>query len=473
LPSRTINRQRRRLLTAIASAGVAALLPPRALALRGRRVIVIGAGLAGLAAARLLRDQGVDVIVLEARSRVGGRVRTLDSVPGRPEGGANTIGPNYGRVLNAAQQLGVALQQPGRGGEMGFVIDGQRVLADAWPESPLNRVQGPLRAVLPSRLLGVARRDNPLTRSTDWANPALQGYDVPADTYLRERGFDEAAIKLVAANNSYGNRISDTSMLSLLRVGNNIGRAIAMRQPVWEAADGNSRIPEALAADLGTAVRTDVFVDYVHQRGDGVRVRDSSGGDHRADAAILALPLPAMRRMRIDAPLLGAMREAMQRIEYGKVTQVHLLVDRPYHGDGVPGSWWTNGSLGRLFLSEGLDGKAGNLNVWITGDFCDRFARVSAAEVGATVLREVETLLPEARGSLRVGEVVRWANEPLTGGSWALWAPGHVGDYFEAVRSPTARLAFAGEHTSRANPGMEGAMESGERAALETLRALL
>lgn len=468
------NLKRRRFLSAAATLGLGGLLPAgSAGALSQRRVLIVGAGFSGLAAARLLHRQGVDVQVLEARQRIGGRIYTLDDVPGHPEGGGNTIGPNYGRVLDAARSLNVPLHTPARSGTTGFIIGGKRVLADEWPESEYNPVSGALRALPPSRLMGAALRENPLQASTDWANPRLVDYDVAADEYMRSRGFDEAAIALVAANNSYGNRIEDTSMLGLLRVGNNFGRAVAMRQPVHEAVGGNSRVPEAIAASLGERVVQNVEIRSVREQREGVRLSDSTGREYDADAVILALPVPVLRRLELDAMLSKAQREAIDTVEYHKVTQIHLVVDTPYHSDTMPGSWWTDGPLGRLFLRAGAEGKPGNLTSWINGDDCDRLAGMSETEAGETVRREIEALLPEAKGALRVGKVVRWANDRLAGGTWPVWAPGQLGRYFDALQAPTEKLFFAGEHTSRANPGMEGAMESGERAALQTLRALL
>jgi monoamine oxidase len=436
-------------------------------------VIVVGAGLAGLAAARLLHRQGVEVLVLEARDRVGGRVNTLDELSGHPEGGANVIGPNYGRVINAAREGGVELHTPPRAGKTGFIINGERILPDEWSTSPSNPLEGRMRELTPDRLLGSALRNNPLSTSTDWLSPRMAAYDVGADRYLGDLGYSEAAIALVAANNSYGNSIQDTSMLSLLRVGNNFARARDMRQPVYEAAAGNLRIPEAIARTLNNRIRFNVDVTRVVRSGGEIVVHDQQGQQHHADALVLALPLPALRPIQIDA-MGDVQREAIAAVNYHKVTQVHLLVSQPYWDETLPGSWWTNGPLGRLFLRpSAAPGKPANLTVWINGGDCDRLAGMSEAEAGDTVRREVEAVLPEARGLLTVGKILRWGDDPLAGGSWAVWSPGQIGRYFELVQQPLGRIFFAGEHTARANPGMEGAMESGERAALDVLRTLL
>ena len=81
-------------------------------------------------------------------------------------------------------------------------------------------------------------------------------------------------------------------------------------------------------------------------------------------------------------------------------------------------------------------------------------------------------LVPSAQEVTSVGQLVRWTKDPLAGGSWALWGPGQAGSAHAAIRAPAGRLFFAGEHTAEAYRGMESAMESGERAALEIMRAL-
>ena len=89
-----------------------------------------------------------------------------------------------------------------------------------------------------------------------------------------------------------------------------------------------------------------------------------------------------------------------------------------------------------------------------------------------TILQALWKLVPNAQEVTSVGQLVRWTNDPFAGGSWALWGPGQAGSAHAAIRAPAGRLFFAGEHTAEAYRGMEAAMESGERAALEIMRAL-
>ena len=125
-------------------------------------------------------------------------------------------------------------------------------------------------------------------------------HDRSAADFYREQGLDERALAWVNANNSYGNTLQDTSLLSLYRVAASIGRAITMRQPVLEARDGNQRIPEAMAAALRGPVVTGCRVLRVQQGADGVAVECADGRRHEAAAAICTLPLPALRAVSIS-----------------------------------------------------------------------------------------------------------------------------------------------------------------------------
>ena len=465
---------RRHLLKAV---GVAAGLSlfPNVLAATRKRVIVVGAGLAGLAAADLLQRAGLDVTVVEARQRIGGRVFTLDDVPGRPETGANVIGPNYGRVIHAAHRGGVLLKPAGRGPKLGYVVAGRRVDPENWRDSPANPLPVSERGQVPPRLLDRALRGNPLQHAADWTGGAFPHLDMSARDFLAQQGYSEAALKLIAINNSYGNSLDTTNMLSLFRVAGNIRRSLSMKQPTLEAEAGNSRIPEALAAQLPAgAVRTGVRVVAVRELRQGVRLVTADGKTLEADAVVLGLPVAALRQMELEPrqPLPAVQREAIDTLTYQKTTQIHFVFDEPWWRSGQPVNWWTDGPLGRLFVRWTGNGGPGNLMVWITGDNTDWLTGRDDEECVDLVHRRVTALLPETKGLLRAAKVVRWGEDPLSGGSWAVWRPGEPGRFFTALRQPTAHMFFAGEHTARLNAGMEAAMASGERAAAEVMRSL-
>ncbi len=472
--TRLASRSRRQFLKGTSWLALAGILPLPAVSAQGR-VVVIGAGLAGLYAASLLEQQGIEVITLEARKRVGGRVLTLDDVPGNPEAGANVIGPNYGRVINMASRLGVVLEMPQRGEAGAFLIDGHSLTREAWPVSTLNSLPKRLKHVAPDRLRGALLRDNPLQSSVDWRDPKFTTVDVPAADYFRSEGLDERMLQLLDVNNSYGNTLEDTSLLSLYRVSASIGRAISMRMPLKQVKGGNSRLPEAMAASLRSPVVLGDLVRNIHQSASGVRLECSSGETYDADYVICALPATAVRKIEMAPVMPHPQQQAFRDVVYHKVTQAHMIAKEPYwEKSGDSASLWTNGMLGRVFTRRIPDhsGRC-NITVWINGDGCDLFDVMGEAEAAQSILDEYERIVPASKGLVSVRRVIRWAIDPFNEGAWPAWRPGEISRLPDLLQQPHQRIFFAGEHLGISNSGMEGAMESGERAALDVLRRLV
>jgi monoamine oxidase len=163
----------------------------------------------------------------------------------------------------------------------------------------------------------------------------------------------------------------------------------------------------------------------------------------------------------------------LEDIDYHKVVQLHCIVEEPFwKSSGWSGSWWTDGLLGRVFTRPILGTSRHNMTVWINGDDCDALNSLDDATCTETLTQALWKLMPSARDVTSVGQLVRWSTDRYAGGAWALWRPGQAATAHEAIRTPAGRLFFAGEHTAEAYRGMEAAMESGERAALEVMRLL-
>ena len=462
---------RRRLLKGSLTGLVAGISSGCADKLSGRRVVVVGAGLSGLNAALILERWGFDVQVVEARERVGGRLWTLDHLPGSPEGGGNVMGSNYGRTFKMAHDLEVALRSPPRTLPSDYFIGAQRIPREDWASAAANPLPDGWRDIPPNRLMGKLNASNPLLKTRAWHDPALMATDQSALSGLSGLGFPDAAIQLIGANNSYGNNLEDTSMMSLYRVMGEFGRLSGPALAVKEAAQGNMRLPEAMARALVRQVEMGEPVTAIQQSSLETRVSLASGGNLDADAVIVTLPLPALQQ--IDMELPAAQATVLDTVDYHKVVQLHCIVETPFwENTGWGGSWWTDSLLGRIFTRPIPGTNRYNMTVWINGDDCDELNAMDEAACTDTITRALWKLMPEAREVTSVGQLVRWSNDPHAGGVWALWRPGQAATAHAALRAPAGRVFFAGEHTAESYRGMEGAMESGERAALEVMRLL-
>jgi monoamine oxidase len=439
-------------------------------------VIVLGAGLSGLNAALILEQFGLRVRVLEARERVGGRLHTLDDVPGRPEAGGNTIAAGYARTVDTANRLGVKLQSAATSPllndeRMLFHIQSRRMTRSEWANAENNPMPALMRALPPDRVLGRILGPSPLRSIGAWREPENFVYDVPVDAELRSKGLSAEALRLMDVNNSYGNTLADTSLLNLYYVQTNFTEMTKIKGPVKNVEGGNQRLPEAMARALRGELLLNRTVVSVQSDERLVSVRCSDGSRHTGRFVICSLPLPALRQVRFEPQLPSRHAEAIQQLAYGCVTQLHLEVLRPFwEAEGVVPYVWSDGPLERIFPNDEKGrGTAESLTIWVNGTGTERWDDVPESDLQRQIDKELIKIFPSSEGAVRLKRRILWQKSPWSGGSWANWRPGQITRYSGAIGQPHGRLHFAGEHTSQTVRGMEGAMESGERAAGEIL----
>ena len=446
-------------------------------------VVVIGAGFAGLTAALHLEARGVDVQVLEAQGQVGGRIRSIRRGDGLEEAGGATIGGGYRAVIEAAGRHGVELIDATPMlkffREQELVLNGEIIRQSEWPSHSANAFPEADRQHMPwayGRVL--TARHNPLA-SPDVQDRGAWQFDVSMRAWLRGVGLSEAGVALAhGINTSYGRDAHDVSALTML---SRAAFSIAQRSQTPEgvvgytARDGVQRIPEAMASGLRQPVRLNATVVAVDQTDARVRVACDDGTRLDADAVVCSLPFPVLRAVAIDPPLVGAQAAAVAELPAQPMTQVYLDCTTSFwEADGYSPSLFTDGIAGMVAAARRGEnpGEVTGLTAWAMGRNARRLDALSDQEAGAAVIREIEAVRPAARGRLRFAGRQSWGASPFARGGWAYFRPGQVSRLAEGMGRPHGRVHFCGEHLARDNRGMEGAMESGERAANELLESL-
>ncbi|MCU0758073.1 MAG: FAD-dependent oxidoreductase [Steroidobacteraceae bacterium] len=444
---------------------------------------MVGAGLAGLHAAMLLEEQGLEVQVIEGRRRVGGRVYTLMNVPGGVEAGGEVIGASYGRMIEAARKLKLELHSPktlAPPTDWMYHIGGQAIRKDEWPTHRANPLSGDDRRILPHQLLQTLMyRDAPLRgRSLDaWLTPEFARWDIPATDYLRAKGHSAETIRL-AGIVVHTDRLANTSALHEMRryhVGDSSrGNLKPGQMEGLQVRGGNSRMPEAMARSLRRPVALGKAAWSIESGTDGAIVRCTDDTDLRARFAVVSMPMPRLRDVLFQPTLPEPLASAVREIEYGLSIQVHMRLREPYWDkDGLPPGMWTDTGIERFTpLDRGPDGGISSVIAFINGAEARRFAFMSDTQCFEYVTAVAARIRPSTRGQLELLTIQSCARDPFGAGDWVYWQPGQIVRFGNHLREGLPHVVFCGEHTAIMQRGMEGAFESGERAALDVLERI-
>jgi len=420
---------RREFLAAAAGAAAALGTGRAAAALKGR-VVVVGAGLAGLAAAYELERAGLRVTVLEARKGVGGRVRTVRSgfAHGQyVEAGAEFFSESQSTLLAYARRFGLAIEHVESRGKSVVYLDRKRRLFD--------HLHGALPKVLPEPGFdGVSVAD------------FLTGLDLTGTA----RFLAEQEVRRAFA--------AEPGNLSLLF----FAEQASLRRPgSLRLRGGSDRLPVAFAQRLSD-VRLEHEVTRIVATGGGVRA-----GDLDADFCVLTVPLPVYKEIGFSPRLPMRLAEAVERLDYGSATKILLQYERRFWRDeGLDGDLLTDLAIGTAWEgTRGQGERAGILVGYATGENGRLYGNVGSTDRELLAADELEEVFPGSRPLLAATDSAAWSREDFSRGAFAAYAPGQLTRYRSALRRRLGRVVLAGEHTDPLTGTMEGALRSGRRAA--------
>jgi monoamine oxidase len=442
-------------------------------------VVVVGAGLAGLAAARRLVDAGAEVVVLEARDRVGGRTLTVPAADGTPiDHGGQWIGPTQDRIAALAERLGVTTYPSYERGLNTEFRDGQAIrfdgqLPDGDPVSAVAMGQA-------IRELDAMAARVPL--EAPWtAEEALAWDSQTVETWLQARVGSELARSWLreAIRSTLAAEARDLSLLHTLFV---IGAAGGIAPLLATAGGAQERrfhqgaqaISIRLAESLGGRVVLGAPA-WVVRHGEAGVVVEAEGRTVTAGRAILAMPPAIAGRIGYRPALPGWRSQLTQRVPMGSVIKVHAVYEEPFwRQEGLSGFAVSDrGPVTIVYDNSPEDGSPGVLVGFIEGEQARSWARRNRADRRAGVLACLADYFGERAGRPRELLERSWADEEYSGGCFAGYFPPGVWTSFgQALREPIGRLHWAGTETATAwTAFMEGAVQSGQRAADEVLAA--
>lgn len=432
------------------------------------RAVVVGAGLAGLRAATDLRAAGVDVVLVEAGHRPGGRVRTVrDAFVGGQyaESGAEWVDTHHRRMLELLDRYGVRLLGVG---EQWTVIRrwlhhrGRLLSPDELrlADPDLDRQLGEFERIVEDAAAGIADPARPHEHPDATRLDARSLADVAV-----EAGLGELALlfKRRDAQGEFAAEPSDVSLLFVAQQRAYQQAAVSAGTTVraHRAEGGFSAVAEGMAGELGDVVAYGEQLLEVIADDDGVALR-TNRRQLRADHLVLACSLVPLRSVAFEPALPASFHRALHELDYGTVTKTAVQ---------WPARTWpagyatTDGVLQRVYEPT-IDqpGDRGILMAYCGGVGGHEWARRSEAERVALAAEEMRRMYAIAEAP--VGGLSRaWSNEPRYGGSYAVYRPGQVTAFWQVLREPVGRIHLAGEHVATCTGYMEGALESGETVA--------
>jgi monoamine oxidase len=493
------NRITRRRLIGGAAAGTAITVMPGAASAapkqpstRSADVVVVGAGLAGLTAARDIVRGGRSVLVLEARDRVGGRVlsHTLQGGSYSELGGMYT-GPTQDHIQALAQDVGVGFYPSYNTGNNVFIGgDGRR---EEFPsDSPLGTAPAD-PVVAPDIVLAVTQLDKMAEGfpvDAPWTSPHAEEWDRQTlDTWLREHtsGNPEfMAVTSAATEAIFGCEPRELSLLYtvfyLAASGNEDNQGTFERNfntaggaQERRFAGGTHLVPERVAAQLGSRVLLNAPVRRIEQSASGVSVH-SDGFVVNGQRVIVAIPPTLASRIHYE-PALPPLRDQLtQHMPQGSLMKFEAVYPTPFWRQrGLTGQVVSeNGPVKVTFDVSHESGTPGIMMGFIGGHEARVWEQRSAADRRDAVLRQFAHFFGDEALSPREVVEFNWSTEVWNRGCpVAVLAPGTLVDFAAALREPVDRIHWAGTETSTYwNGYMDGAVRSGRRAAAEVLGGL-
>ena len=445
-----------------------------------KRIVIVGAGMAGLVAAYELQRAGHNPIVLEAQDRIGGRVYTMREpfAPGLyAEAGAMRIPSSHGLTMAYIEKFGLATRPFTMSNPRAYIHVGGQKLRVEDAEREFDRLGFEVaeheRGHSIGRLWGEALR--PITEALaaqgeDAWDDIVRKYDEYSVREFLEVGrWSEGAIEAFGLLFNY-EALLNSSFLELVReeVGNYYTNLV-------QIDGGTDRLPHAIYREIAPRVRLGTKMVAIDQTPEAVIVhcqtpqgRQQEAGDY----AVVTVPFSVLRHVETLKPFSRAKQRAIRQLRYDASAKIFIQCRRRFweEDDGIfGGGTVTDLPLRNVYYPEhGRDSGRGVLLASYTwSEDAQRWGSLSPSDRITQALENLAVIHPQVAECFEVGASKMWHDDEFAGGAFALFDPGQQTLLHQHIIAPEGRIHFAGEHASLAHAWIQGAIESGLRAARE------
>ena len=443
------------------------------------RVIVVGAGMAGLVAARELMRAGHDPVILEAQQRVGGRILTLREpfAPGLwAEAGAMRIPASHDLTFALLDQYQIPTKPFTADNPEGYLyFSGRRARQHELAGDPallgfdVAEHERMPPAQLWNRELEVFTRRLGDEGDDAWVAIAKEYDQYAVREFLELRNWSEGAIEMFGLLFNQ-EAMMNSSFLEMLR--EEVG---GYYSDLVYVDGGTDLLPRAFLPELESRIRFGAKMVALEQSDDGVAVHYRTGGGRFSeigDYVILTVPFPVLRHVEVLTPFSRLKQRAIRQLHYDASAKVFLQFRRRFweEDDGIAGGGTVTDLAVRniYYPDHGQEtGRGVVLASYTWSEDAQRWGSLSPEDRILQALEDMSRIHPQALEEFEVGASKMWHDDEFAGGAFALFDPGQQTLLYDAIVQPEGRVHFAGEHASLAHAWIQGAIESGIRAAAE------
>lgn len=442
-------------------------------------VIIVGAGYAGLGAARKVEAAGKSVLVLEANDRVGGRAYAQRVGEGKLDLGGQWVGAAHSRIRKLAGELGAEI--------FPTYVDGLKFLDI---DGSVSTYKGKIPKISPLSLIDIQRamwKLEKLRKKVPCDEPhraadADRWDGMTLESFTRKQFFTEKARKALdpAIRTVFGTETAELSMLFFLSYCNSSGGLEALVGAEGGAQqdriDGGAQlIPELIAKGLGERVVLSSPVVAIEQSSNTVTVKTKEKS-FQARYTILAVPPPVTSRIDFSPHLPPWRRQLAQKMAMGAAIKFNMAYSSPFWREsGYSGEIVSNlGPVSVTYDNTTLDGRQAAIVGFIVGRHAHEWSGRAEGERREAVLKHLERYFGPQTRSYESYVDKDWSEEAWIGGApTGYMPPGALSLIKQNIAAPTGRIHWAGTETATEFNGyLEGALQSGERAAEEAVTAI-